>query len=97
MQTQPASDVASEWCFLLRREEQAAALRQRYLHYVARFERRDNLRAWLRYIVGSPVTAMATIVKRKPLPSELRRQPLNEEDFQHELFLGSIRRMSATD
>lgn len=97
MQTQPTSDAASDWCFLLRREEQAAALRQRYLHYVARFERRDNRRAWLRCIVGSPVDAMVTIVKRKPLPSEWRRQPLSEEDFQHELFLGYITRMSAPD
>lgn len=97
MQTQPTSDAASDWCFLLRREEQAAALSQRYLRYVARFERRDNRRAWLRYIVGSPVTALSAIFKRKPLPLELRRQPLSEVDFQHELFLGSIRRMSATD
>lgn len=97
MPTQPTSNVVSDWCSLIRRGERAAALHQKYLHYVARFERWDKCKGWLRYVVDSPVTALAAIFNRRPLPSEWRRLPTSEEDFQLELFSGHIRRMYIPD
>lgn len=94
MATQLTSNVEPDWCFLIRREEQAVVLRQKYLYYVARFERWDRRKAWLRFIVGRPMSALTILVKHEPLPVEWRRQPLNEDDFQHELFLSYIRGIS---
>lgn len=97
MPTTPAPDTSTEWCTLIRRDEQKAALRQRYETYVARFERWDNRKGWLRFIVGNPVAALGAVVSRKPLPVEWCRAPLSEEDFVHELFLGNIQRMAPRD
>ena len=97
MPTPPVPQATTAWGTLVRRDEQAAKLRHRYETYVARFERRDSRRGWLRFIVGNPVAALGALIRREALPAEWRRAPLSEEDFQHKLFLDNIRRMTPRD
>ena len=79
------------------RDARMAALHQKYLIYVGRFERWDNRRGWVRFLSSQPLVALVSMAQRIPLPEKWRQQPLCETDFQIELFSDSARRMAPPD
>lgn len=80
-------------CVLTQREELDAALHERYLAYLVRFERWNKPKGWARYMAHHPLAALAALTKGKELPSEWCRQPQSKDDFVSEIFLGSARQM----
>ena len=80
-------------CFT-QNDERDALLHQRYLNYLVRFERWSKPKGWARYMARHPLAAMFALTKGGELPAEWCRQPLSEVDFQIEILVDSVRRMS---
>lgn len=79
------------------RQRRAAASHQQYLDYVKRFERLEKRKGWLRYMVRHPLAALIAMARRKPLPNDWYRQPLNEWDYEMEKALSYLKSISRSD
>lgn len=82
----PSTPTMVHWYVPRDREAHAAKYQQQYRDYVARFERGDRRKGWVRFLVRRPVAAIATIFQGKPLPDKWRRKPLDEIDYWGERF-----------
>lgn len=89
----PTDTKPSHLCFLTQREERNAALHQRYMVYVANFERWNRVTGWARFIARHPLAALVALTKGRELPFVWCRQPMGEVDFQIEILVGRVRRM----
>ena len=78
-------------CILAQREERDAILHQRYVAYMARFERWSRPKGWARYMARHPVAALT---RGRELPPEWCHQPLSRDDFVSDIFLDYARQMS---
>ena len=92
MDTHPA-----HLCYLTQREERDAVMHQRYLDYLVRFERWNKPKGWARYMAHRPLAALAALTKGGELPPKWCRQPSSVVDFQIDILVDRVRRMSRTD
>lgn len=97
MSALPASNGVSDRSHLTRREKLVASLHQKYLRYFIRFNRWRKCKGWLRYVVSSPVSALATLFKSQPLPLEWCHQPMTEMEFLGKLAADQFRGLSKLD
>lgn len=79
---------------LTHREERDAALHERYLAYLVRFERWSKRKGWSRFMARHPLAALAALTRGRELPPEWCHQPLSRDDFVSDIFLDYARQMS---
>jgi hypothetical protein len=90
----PADSHPPHWCYLTNREERVAKFQKQYLDYVARFERWDRRKGWMRYFARQPFQALRALCTAKPLPDTWRRQPMDEGEFYFKRFMRAVGKAS---
>jgi len=78
---------------LTQHEERDAALHERYLAYLARFDRWNKPKGWARFMARHPLAALVGLTKGRELPPEWCCKPMGEVDFQIEILVGMAKRM----